>query len=71
MIYAKQIKDGKLTALLTYDYTPEFGDDSDTIIINEEEYNALLAELKAAQPAPDPDTISDREALEIIMGGEE
>ena len=71
MTYAKQITGGKLTALLTYDYTPEFGDDSDTIIITEEEYNALMEELKAAQPAPDPDEISDREALEIITGGEE
>ena len=71
MTYAKQITNGKLSALLTYDYIPEFGDDSDTVIITEEEYKALMEELKAAQPAPDPDAISDREALEIITGGEE
>lgn len=68
MTYAKQIIDGKLTALLTYDYEVEFGEDSDTVIITEEEYNALMEELKAAQPAPDPDRISDREALAIITG---
>lgn len=68
MTYAKQITDGKITALLTYDYTPEFGEDSDTVIITEEEYNTLLAELKAAQPAPDPDELTVAEALALITG---
>lgn len=68
MTYAKQITDGKLTALLTYDYTPDFGEDSDTVIITEEEYNTLLAEMQANQPTPDPDAISDSEALRIITG---
>ena len=68
MIYAKQIIDEKLTALLTYDYTPEFGENSDTIIITEEEYNALMEEMTAALPKSDPDAISDREALAIITG---
>lgn len=70
MTYAKQIIDGKLTTLLTYDYTPEFGEDSNVVIITEGEYNALMEELKAAIPAPDPDRISDSEALRIITGGE-
>lgn len=70
MTYAKQITDGKLTALLTYNYIPEFGEDSDTVIITEEEYNTLMEELKAAQPVLDPDQISDSEALRIITGGE-
>lgn len=68
MVYAKQLINGEITALLTYDYTPEFGEDSDTVIITEEEYNTLMEELKAAQPAPDPDTISDAQALSIIFG---
>ena len=68
MTYAKQIIDGKLTALLTYDYTPDFGEDSDTVIITEEEYNALLAEMQANAPAPDPEAITDAEALRIITG---
>jgi hypothetical protein len=68
MIYAKQIINGKLTALLTYDYEVEFGEDSDTIAITEEEYNAILADMQAEQPSPDPDRISDREALAIITG---
>lgn len=71
MTYAKQIIDGKLTALLTYDYDVEFGEDSDTIIITEEEYNALMEEMIAALPKPDPDAISDSEALKIIIEGEE
>lgn len=68
MVYAKQIKDGVLTALLTYDYTPVFREDSDTVIITEEEYNELLAEIEANRPVPDPDEISDSEALQIITG---
>lgn len=68
--YAKQITDGAVTALLTYDYTPEFGEDSDTVIITEDEYNALLAEMQANAPAPDPDAITDAEALRIITGEE-
>ena len=71
MTYAKQVENETVTMLLTYDYTPEFGEDSDTIIITEEEYNALMEELKAAQPEPDPDRISDSEALKIIIEGEE
>lgn len=67
MIYAKQIQNNTVTALLTYDYTPEFGEDSDTVIITEEEYNALLEELQASQPAQ-TDTISAGEALAIITG---
>ena len=68
MTYAKQIINGELTALLTYDYTPELGEDSDTVIISEEEYNALLAEMQANAPAPDPEAITDAEALRIITG---
>lgn len=70
MVYAKQILDGAVVSLCTYDFTPDFGEDSDMVIITEEEYNTLLAELIAAQPVPDPDRISDSEALRIITGGE-
>lgn len=71
MTYAKQIINGELTALLTYDYDIEFEEGSDTIVITEEEYNAILAELEAARPAPDPERISDAEALAIITGEED
>ena len=47
MVYAKQIKDGKLAALMTYDFEPNFGEDSDVVVITEEEYKAILAELMA------------------------
>ena len=69
MVYAKQTQDGNLIALLTYDFDPQFEEDSDTVIITKDEYTALLAELQANQPVPDPDEISDSEALAIITGG--
>lgn len=69
MTYAKQIADGKVISLLTYDYEPVFEEDSDTVIITEEEYNAIWEEFIANRPKPDPNRISEREALEIITGG--
>ena len=70
MVYAKQVIDGVVTMLLAYDYTPDMDGEDSTILIGEEEYNALLAEMNANIPAPDPNKISDRKALEIITGGE-
>lgn len=70
MTYAKQISEGKVVCLLTYDYEPVFDEESDTVIITEEEYNALWNEIIANRPKPDPNRISDRKALEIITGGE-
>lgn len=70
MAYAKQTQDGALVALLTYDFAPQFDEDSDTVIITEEEYRTLLAEMQAAKPAPDPEEITDSEALAIITGEE-
>ena len=69
MTYAKQMDGDKVVALLTYDFVPNFGDDTDTVVITEEEYNAIWAEMQATQPVVDPDRISDRKALEIITGG--
>ena len=69
--YYKKIKDdGSLYQLLTYNnhHTPI----TDPLIveITEEEYNILFAEIEAAnqQVEPDPDEISDDEALDIILG---
>lgn len=70
MVYAKQIIDSRLVAILTYDYVPEFGEDSETKIVTKEEYEMLLEEMIANRPEPDPNRISDRKALEIITGGE-
>lgn len=64
MVYAKQIKDDAVVALLTYDYEPSFGEDSDVKVITEEEYNELLESFKR----PDDGEISDSEALAIITG---
>jgi hypothetical protein len=69
MTYAKQMINGKIVALITYDYEPEFGeDDFGMVVIKEEEYNAILEEMAKEQPEidPDPNRISDSEALKII-----
>lgn len=72
MVYAKQIKDGVVVSVLTYNYVPHLSEDSGTVAITEEEYNELLAELQA-RPQPEPPAIterhiSDSEALAIITG---
>ena len=65
--YYKQMhKDGQVIRVLTYNFQPHITDPL-IIEITEEEYNALLAEIQAAD-APDPDEISDDEALNIILG---
>ncbi len=64
MIYAKQIKDDAVIAILTYNYEPSFGENSDVVVITEEEYNELLESFKR----PETDEISDSEALNIILG---
>ncbi len=69
MVYAKQIKDGEVVALLTYDYNPQFSPESGTVAITEEEYNELKAEFYSRRPDPYPDGhIADSEALRIITG---
>ena len=67
--YAKQILNGEVVALFVYDYSIEFLDGSDTVLISKEEYDTLLEELKAKSPQRDPNQISDSEALRIITGG--
>ena len=69
MTYAKQVINDEVVALLTYDFTPDFGDDATMFVITEEEYNKLYEEFIASRPQPDPNVISDRKALEIITGG--
>ena len=46
MVYAKHIENNIVTSLMSYDFTPDFSDDPNTIIITEEEYNALLSETR-------------------------
>ena len=69
--YYKQVKlSGALIGLIVYyDYQPTIKN-ALTVEIIEDEYNALLAEIEAAnQPEePDPDEISAEEALNIILG---
>ena len=65
--YFKQLNEsGEVILLLTYDFTPNITNPL-IVEITEEEYNTLLAEIQAAD-SPDPDEISDAEALDIILG---
>lgn len=66
-LYFKRLNmSGEIESLMTYDYVPIITDPL-IVEITEDEYNALLAEIQAAD-APDPDEISDAEALDIILG---
>lgn len=71
MYYYKQMDlSGCLIGLVVYyDYKPTIKN-ALTVEIMQEEYKTLLAEIEAAnQPEePDPDEISDTEALNIILG---
>ena len=69
--YKKIDESNEIALLLTYDnFVPNI---TDPLMkeITEEEYNALLAEIEAANKPeePDPNEISAEEALAIILGG--
>lgn len=70
MIYAKKMNGETVEILLTYDYQPNLSADSGIVIISKEEYEELQKELleNLTVPEPDPDEISDTEALAIITG---
>ena len=65
--YAKQVENGETVALHTMDRP--FLENGVFIPVTESEYAALLAEWESAQPEPEPDDISDTEALQIMIGG--
>ena len=73
MVYAKHVKDNKIISIMTYDYTPDFSNAPEIIVITEEEYNAIYNELfpPYVPPETDPDELSDTEALAIITGEED
>lgn len=60
MRYYKEIENGILTSIGT--------GKAGGIEITEEEYNALLAEIQAANQPEETDEISAEEALDIILG---
>lgn len=72
MVYAKQTKDGTVVAVLTYDYSPQFSDDSDTVVIDEAEYSELVAKIREAAEVGKAQTVSETEqkarAYDILMG---
>lgn len=73
VFYFKKLKkNGEIDFLLTYeDYRPNITDPL-VVEITQEEYEALLAEIEAANQPEEPttDEISAEEALDIILGGE-
>lgn len=69
MVYAKEIKNGNVVALLAYNFDPSIPKDSGIVIISEEEYRALSDEIQKDTSHPmETDQISDSEALSIITG---
>lgn len=68
MVYAKQVKNGEVIAVTAYDFEPQFSEDSNMVIITEEEYIELEESLKSVPE--DTDEITDSEALNIILGNE-
>ena len=70
MVYAKKMDGETVEILLTYDYQPNLSADSGIVIISAEEYEELRREILESLPVtePDPDEISDTEALAIITG---
>ena len=48
MVYAKQMENGAVTALMTYDFEPVFEAESGAVIITAGEYAALLAAMQEA-----------------------
>lgn len=63
-------ENGDLSYLLTYNGCPRITDPL-VVEITQEEYEALLAEIEAANQPEEPttDEISAEEALDIILGG--
>lgn len=70
MKYFKQLDEsGNIVLLLGYNFAPTITDSS-IVEISQEEYENLQVEIEAANhpEEPDPDEISDEEALDIILG---
>ena len=67
--YYKQINEnGEIEMLLTYDFTPVITD-SLIVEITKEEYEALLAEMLANTPEPEPSEMELKaQAYDIITG---
>lgn len=71
MYYYKQIDEtGELLLLLTYDAQPS-GLSADIVEISAEEYDALMAELAASRPEPEPapEYVSTSELEQAIAEG--
>jgi hypothetical protein len=69
MIYAKKMDGEKISLLLTYDYHPQFSLGDDTVIISEDEYKALLAEIYGKSLSTNPVKISDTEEESEYING--
>jgi hypothetical protein len=69
--YYKQLNEnGEIALLLVYDFMPSITDPL-IVEITEEEYNAIIAEIRANEPEPEPsETQLKAQAYDILTGAE-
>lgn len=69
--YYKQLNEnGEIVLLLVYDFMPTITDPL-IIEITEEEYNAIIAEIRANEPEPEPSEMELKsQAYDILTGAE-
>lgn len=67
--YYKQLNEsGEIVLLLVYEFTPTITDPL-MVEITEEEFNAIVAELRANEPEPEPSEIELKaQAYDIVTG---
>ncbi len=67
--YYKQLNEnGEIVLLLVYDFMPTITDPL-IIEITEEEYNAIIAEIRANEPEPEPSEMKLKaQAYDILTG---
>lgn len=69
--YYKQLNEnGEIVLLLVYDFMPTITDPL-IVEITEEEYNAIIAEIRANEPEPEPSEMELKaKAYDILTGAE-
>lgn len=69
--YYKQLNEnGEIVLLLVYEFTPTITDPL-MVEITEEEFNAIVAEIRANEPEPEPSEMELKaQAYDILTGAE-
>jgi hypothetical protein len=69
--YYKQLNEnGEIVLLLVYDFMPTITDPL-IVEITEEEYNAIIAEIRANEPEPEPSEMELKAQVYDILTGAE